>query len=116
MSVLDAILKKHMIQGPETIGDGDYSSVVDIDNREGEFGIQVNYVNGVNPNITVTVETSVDGVSFVAVVDSDQLISDASGTLLYDVAGMGPSFIRLAFAGTGSLDITNAIYSARRRH
>ena len=114
--VLDAILKKYMIEGPVTIGDGDFSEVIDIDNREAEFGIQIDYVNGVSPNITIYLQTSVDGKTFVDVSDSDQLINDASGTILYDIAGMGPSFIRLRFEGTGSLDITQALYSARRRH
>ena len=114
--VLDAILKKYMIEGPVTISDGDFSEVIDIDNREAEFGIQVDYVNGISPNITIYLQTSVDGVTFVDVTDSDQLISDASGTILYDIDGMGPSFIRLRFEGTGSIDIPQALYSARRRH
>jgi len=116
MSVLDAILQKYMIEGPETIGDGDVSQVIGIDNREAEFGIQLNYINGASPSLTVYLQTSVDGVTFVDVADSDQLIEDVSGTLLYDIAGMGPNYIRLRFEGTGTFEVTNALYSARRRH
>jgi hypothetical protein len=113
---LDAILKKIMIDGPVLIEDGYISDVIDIDNREAEFGIQIDYLNGISPNLTIYLQTSVDGQTFVDVADSDQLITDASGTLLYDIAGMGPSFIRLRVEGTGSFEISQALYSARRRH
>lgn len=115
-SKLDAILKKIMIQGPEEITDGYVSQRLDIDNREAEFGIQVNYANGISTNLTIYLQTSVDGITFVDVSDSDQLITDSSGVVLYDVAGMGPSYIRLRFEGTGSMDVIQALYSGRARH
>jgi len=116
MSVLDSILQKYLIEGPETIGDGDVSQIIDISNREDEFGIQLDYINGASPSLTIYLQTSVDGITFVDVADSDQLIEDASGTIIYDVAGMGPNFIRLRFEGTGTFEVSNALYSGKRRH
>jgi hypothetical protein len=114
--VLDAILKIKLIEGPVTVEDGYVSKTITIDNREAEFGIQIDYVNGISPNLTVYVQTSVDGISFVDVTDSDQLLTNASDTIIYDIAGMGPSYLRLRFAGTGSIDVTGANYSGRKRH
>jgi len=116
MGVLDAILKVKMIEGPVTVEDGYVSKAITIDNREAEFGIQVDYVNGISPNLTIYVQTSVDGITFADVTDSDELLNNTSDTIIYDIAGMGPSYLRLRFAGTGSIDVTAANYSARRRH
>ena len=115
-NVLDAILKIILIDGPVNVSDGYTSKIITIDNREAEFGIQLDYVNGISPNLTLHVQTSVDGITFADVTDSDQLLTNASDTVIYDVAGMGPSYLRLRFEGTGSIDVTVARYSARRRH
>ena len=116
MGVLDAILKKVIIEGPVTVSDGYTSQIITVDNREAEFGIQVDYVNGISPNLTIYVQTSVDGITFADVSDSDQLLTNAADTVIYDIAGMGPSYLRLRFEGTGSIDVTAARYSGRRRH
>lgn len=115
-NVLDAIIKKIIIDGPETVSDGYVSEKITVDNREAEFGIQLDYTNGISPNLTLWLQTSVDGITFADVTDSDQLLVNAADTVIYDIAGMGPSYLRLRFEGTGSIDVTVARYSARRRH
>ena len=113
--VLDALLKKKLIDGPETITDGYVSEAIDIDNREDEFAIQIDWDSGAAPNLTVTVELSSDGNTFVPS-DADQLIFDVDGTHLFDISGTGASYLRLSFSGTGSIDVLSARYSAKRRH
>ena len=113
--VLDALLKKKLIDGPETVTDGYVSESIDIDNREDEFAIQIDWDSGVAPNLTVTVELSSDGNTFVPS-EAYQLLSDVDGTHLFDISGTGASFLRLVFSGTGSIDVIQAIYSAKRRH
>lgn len=114
--VLDALLKKKLIDGPETITDGYVSEAIDIDNREDEFSVQINWDSGVSPDLTVYLQVSTDSVNFVDVEDSDQLLNQADGTHIYDVNGTGTSYLRLRFEGTGSIDVQLAQYSAKRRH
>jgi hypothetical protein len=114
--VLDAILKKIMIDGPVTIGNGDSSQIIDIDGREGEFSIQLDYQNGIAPALVAKIQTCNDKVNWVDVDGAELDIDSASDTLLWDIAGMGTSFIRILFTGTGSADVLNATLTAKRRH
>lgn len=115
-NVLDAIIKKIVIDN-ETINDDYESMIIDIDNREGAFSIQINYYDGVGPvDIDVTYQLSIDGVSFVTANQETFKIPDESGTALIDIAATGASYLRLKFTvNSGSIDAT-AIYSGRRRH
>jgi hypothetical protein len=115
-NVLDAILKKIMIDGPVTVNSGYISQVVDIDGREGEFSIQLTYQNSVAPALTVRIQTSNDLQNWVDVDNSEQDIDNAADTMIWDIAGMGTSYIRLIISGTGSSDVVQALYVAKRRH
>ena len=115
-NVLDATIKKILIDN-ETIN-SDYSSeVIDIDNREGAFSLQVNYSNGVGPvDIDVAYQLSIDGINFVTVTSEEINIPDESGTALIDILATGASFLRLRFiVNSGSIDVTT-LYSGKRRH
>lgn len=117
-NVLDAILKKVMIKN-ETINAEYVSNPIDIDNREGAFGIQINYSNGFpNPTVDIDVvyELSLDNVNYVPVTSQTVNIPDEDGTVLIDIIATGASYLRLRFiVNSGSIDVT-AIYSGKRRH
>ena len=114
--VLDGILKK-TIEENFTVNTEYVSERVDIDNREEEFSIQLNYSNGVNVDMVIKLEASVDGENFSEITDSDQNITDSTGTHIYDIAGSGVIYIRVKIeVNTGSIDIDKLIYSGKRRH
>lgn len=114
--VLDGLLKK-TIEENFTVNTEYLSDKVDIDNREDEFSIQINYSNGVNVDMVIKLEASVDGINFSEITDSDQNITDSSGTHIYDIAGSGVIYIRVKIeVNTGSIDIDKLIYSGKRRH
>lgn len=115
-NVLDATVKKVMIDGPVTVNSGYISQVVDIDGREGEFSIQLTYQNSVAPALTVKVQTSNDAQNWADVDNSEQNIDNAADTMIWDIAGMGTSYIRLIISGTGSSDVVEALFVAKRRH
>lgn len=114
--VLDGILKK-TIEEDFTVNTEYLSERIDIDNREEEFSIQLNYSNGVNVDMIIKLEASVDGENFSEITDSDQNITDSTGTHIYDIAGSGVIYIRVKIeVNTGSIDIDKLIYSGKRRH
>jgi len=115
--VLDAIVKKLIVEGPEAAGDGFISDAVDIDGIEGAFSIQFDYDGGVAVSLTLYLQVSTDGVTFVDFTGSEQAITDASGTHIWDLPeGTGTSFLRLRIEGSGSIDIQKVLLSGKRRH
>lgn len=117
MGVLDTLLKKDIVIGPETINSDYESPSVDIDNREAEFGVLFSYENGSAVNMTLWLQVSPDNLIWFDVVDSDQVITDATGNHFWDVAGTGASFLRVRVDVTaGSIDITKIFYEGKRRH
>lgn len=113
---LDGILKKVIVDS-ETVNLDGSSERVDIDNREDEFSIQINYSNGAGSvDIDFFYELSVDGDNFVPVSSEAVTIIDNSGTILFDIEATGASYLRLSYTvRSGSVDIT-ALYSGKRRH
>jgi len=115
--VLDGILKKQLVSGPEAISADYESEAIDIDFREDEFAIQIQYENGIAVDMVLSLEVSNNGIAFSEVADSQQAISDASGSHIWDIAGMGPSFVRVKITvNAGSMDLTEILYCAKRRH
>jgi hypothetical protein len=116
-AILDAILKKDILIGPETVNAEFFSPSIDIDNREDEFGVLFSYENGASVNMTLWLQVSPDNITWFDVADSDQLITDPSGNHFWDVAGTGASFLRVRVeVASGSIDISKIFYSAKRRH
>ena len=115
--VLDSIIKKVLVIGPESIS-ADYTSIVaDISGVENAFSIQVDYSNGVGLDMDLVLEVSVDGQSYVRISESLQNVTDATGTHLWDVSEMGVVFVRVAFViNSGSCDIDKTNLTAKRRH
>lgn len=114
--VLDGILKK-TVEENFTVNTEYVSDRIDIDNREDEFSIQILYSNGINVDMVLKLEVSVDGENFSEVTDSDQTITDSAGSHIYDIAGSGVIFMRVKIeVNTGSIDVDKILYSARRRH
>lgn len=114
--VLDGILKK-TIDSNVTINSEYLSDRFDIDNREQEFSIQLTYDSGINVNMSLKLEGSVDGENFSELSDSEQIITDPSGSHIWDVSGSGLIFLRVKVeVTTGSIDVSEIIYSAKRRH
>lgn len=115
--VLDAILKKDILVGPETVNAAYESPSIDIDNREDEFGVLFSYDNGSAVNMTLWLQVSPDNINWFDVADSDQVITDPSGNHFWDITGTGSSFLRVRVAVTaGSIDISKIFYSGKRRH
>jgi len=116
-NVLDSILKKQVISGPEAVSADFVTEAIDIDNREMEYSLQALYENGIAVDMIWSLEASNNKTTWSEVSDSQQAFSDATGSILYDMAGSGFSFVRLKITVTaGSLDLTEVLYIAKRRH
>lgn len=115
-NVLDAILKKTIDQ-QQIVNADYYSPIIDIDNREDEFSVQVIYENGINVDMVLQLEVSVDGTNFSVINEADQTIVDDSGSHIWDVFGSGVTYLRVKIqVNSGSIDINKIIYSGKRRH
>lgn len=116
-NVLDSILKKQIIEGPEAISADYESEAIDIDNREAEYAIQITYDNGLNVDMELSLEVSNNGTAWSTVTDSQQVITDATGNHIWDLAGSGTSYVRVKITvTTGSIDVQELLYVAKRRH
>ena len=113
---LDGILKKIIDQ--EFTVNVDYASDrFDIDNREQDFSIQVNYKDGIGVDMILALEGSLDGESFSEITNSRQVITDPSGTHIWDISGSGVVWFRvIIIVNSGSINVDNIIYSGKRRH
>ena len=113
--VLDAILVKEMCSYPTTVNTNFTSDVVEIDNREDAFTVQLNYNNGSSVDMDLNLEYSSDGINFV--VAKTQNITDDTGTHLWDIEDTGSRYLRVTITvNSGSIDVTRMLYSGRRRH
>lgn len=116
-NVLDTILIKEILNTPTTVNSDYASESIDISFREAEFSIQMEYTNGVNVDMDFQVEVSNDNQTFIPVTESVHTVSDADGTSLFDIAGTGTNFLRIAVVvRSGSIDLQKIIYKAKRRH
>lgn len=114
---LDSIIKRKIFDGPETINSTWTSDYWDLDDREGEFSLQVSYINGASVNIVIKLEVSNDLVNWAVFEDSDNALTDNDASVLYDIAGTGLSFMRVKIdVNSGSFDLQDIIYVAKRRH
>ena len=116
--VLDGILKK-IIEEDFIVSTEYVSDSFDIDNREQEFSIQVVYKDGEDVNMTIKLEVSVDGINFSEVTGSDQIITDPTGSHIYDIGGSGVIFMKVKIEVdplSGPMTIDKIIYSGKRRH
>lgn len=114
--VNDAIIKYTLIE-QESISSDFTSEVFDISGAESGFSIQVALDNGAAPNMTFSLEVSTDGQNYAMLTDSDQVFTDTDGSIVWDVISTQISFVRVHVEVTsGSIDVTQCIISAKRRH
>jgi len=114
---LDAIVKKKILEGPESISSDTTTEDYDISGVENTFSVQVDYLNGVGLDMDLYLEVSTNGQSFSRIDESVQNVTDATGTHIWDVSEMGVNYIRVAFViNSGSCDIEVVEFSGKRRH
>ena len=117
MGVLDTILIKELILSPTTVNSNFSSDYIDITFKEAEFSIQMNYNNGSSVNMVIYLEVSNDATNWSRITESEQTITDDSGSQIYDLTATGVAYMRFGVEVTGgSIDINNIIYKAKRRH
>lgn len=105
MSRITNLLKRYMFQN-ETINDNYVAKFIDVSETALSYVIQFDYRNGSGDvDIILAVEASADGVSFAPFTENTVNITDDLGTIIFDVAGSGAEFVRLAIEHTaGSFD------------
>lgn len=117
MAVLDMILVDELITTSTTVNTDFVTKSSDITYKEDAFAIQMNYDNGTNVSMTVFLEVSLDGVNYAPISESLQVITDPSGTVIYDLQDSGTHYMRLGVTViTGSIDINLVTIHMRRRH
>lgn len=115
--ILDAIRLKEILEGTETVNVDWVSSSFSLDDRESEFSIQINYENGSSPNMSFILQISSDNINFADITESVQVVSDTSGSHIWDIAGSGALYARVRVAvASGSIDVTRIFYAAKQRH
>jgi len=115
-NVLDGILKK-TIEDSFTVNVDYISERFDIDNREQDFSIQINYSDGVGVDMIFYLEGSIDGENFSEITNSRQPVSDPSGTHIWDISGSGVVWFRVGIiVNAGSINLNKILYSGKRRH
>lgn len=115
--VLDSIIQEDLLVGPETIDTSFSTDYIDISGTEDDFSVNFVYDSGSSVDMTLYLQVSNDGTNFVDVGDSDQVISDNSGTHLWDIASTGAIFLRVRVeVRSGSIDIQRISFSGKRRH
>jgi hypothetical protein len=120
-NVLDAIRKKNIIDGDTLITVDWVSESLSLDDIEGPFAIQLDYELGITPDMDFVLETSIDGITYVPVIDGNTstlvTINDTIGTHLWDIGALGGSKVRVAITVRGgSITLTKLFFNGRRRH
>jgi hypothetical protein len=120
--VLDKIRRKQILDSSETVNSDWNSPAFSLDDREGDFSVSLNYVNGNDVDMKIYFQVSNDNVNFGDVPDYDGIIrpaviSDTSGTVIFDLPGSGTAYARLRVeVVTGSIDVTEMKYIGSQRH
>jgi hypothetical protein len=115
MSRVESLFKHSILTGPETINAPYTSNSICIDGISSGFAIGLAYDNGVAVNMQLSLEVSLDNENFVPM-DSEQVITDASGSHIWDVKETNTSFVRVVIAGAGTIDVKYIIITAKRGH
>lgn len=114
---LDTILIKQALSSPITVNTTYFSPVIEIDDREDEFIVQTTYNNGTNVDMSIHLLVSADNVNYARVTDTDQTITDNTGSHIYDVAGTGATYMKIEIeVRAGSIDLNEILYKGKRRH
>lgn len=115
--VLDSIRLKEIIDAPETVTADWTSPSFSLDNREGEFSVQLTYENGTSVEMRLWLQISSDNVNFANLADTNQDITDPSGSHIWDIAGSGALYARVYIQVTaGAIDVTRVFFAGKQRH
>lgn len=114
---LDSILVEELIETPTTVNATFVTKAIDISNREQECSIQTVYTNGSNVEMKILLEVSNDDVQYSTVIDSEQTITDDTGSDIVDIFGTGVRYLRVKIEViSGSIDVQRILWTAKRRH
>lgn len=117
MGVLDQIIKRMIIDTPETINTNFVSQHVSLDMIQDELSIDFRYIDGTTPDMTFFLAFSDDGINFARDVETQTTITDDMGYLLFDFAGAGVQFVRIEIDVTsGSIDAVESMLIGKRKH
>lgn len=115
--ILDAIRRIEVLEDSETVILNWESPSITLDNREGEFSISLFYENGSSVDMILKLQISNDNVNFADLPDTEQQITDNAGMHIWDIAGSGALWVRVAIAvNSGSIDVSKILYVGRQRH
>ena len=121
---LDAILRQDLVGSKDEEGTINYETInadgnsaqADSSRSEGGFLLSIVYADGVSNDVTFFIEGSLDGINFAEIPDTSQQITDASGSITWDIISSNANFVRIAYTvAAGTVDIYGQ-YSAKRRH
>lgn len=114
---LDTILIEELVSTPTTVNSDFVTSEVDLTFREAAFSIQVDYDGGIGVSMTLYIEYSVDGITYVRDVENDIPVSDPTHTHIWDIEETGTAFLRVGVeVAAGSADFQSIIIKQKRRH
>lgn len=117
MGVLDTILIKELITAPATVNSNITFDFVDISYKEAEFSIQLNYNGGSSVNMVLYLEVSNDASNWSRITDSEQTITEDSGSHVWDLLATGVTYMRVGIEVTdGSIDANRLMFHMKRRH
>jgi len=117
MSVIDQIRKRQLLSAPETVNTDWTSDSTSLDDRAGAFSLSVKYENGTGVNMKVYVQLSNDDEAFGDIEESEVVITDNSGTVIFDLEGSGAQYARIRIEVTaGSIDVIDIKYVASQFH
>jgi len=115
--ILDNVLIAEPITVATTVNTTTTFDPIDITYKEDAFAIQLVYDNGSSVNMTLFLEVSIDGINYSRIGDSEQVITDATGSHVWDLEDSGTNWMRVGVEVTaGSIDVSSVRYSMRRRH
>ena len=68
-------------------------------------------------SVKIFLEVSNDGVEYSTVIDSEQTITDPTGSDIVDIFGTGVRYLRVKIeVVSGSIDVQRILRTAKRRH
>lgn len=116
---IDMIRRIDVIETPETVSTNWSSPIWSLDNRFGPFSVSVKYANGVTPNMKVffQVSNTENENDFASIAPTEAVVTDSSGTILYDLDGTGVQFGRIFIQViSGSIDVVQIRYIGQQAH
>jgi hypothetical protein len=117
MSVLDNIVRKVFFEGPETVSSNWDSPSFSIDNTEYGFSVEFKYDSGNSVDMKVYLAFSNDNVNFAVDTESELIITDSSGVLLFDVLNSSLLYCRVFIEVTGGdISVLQGTLAGKRRH